>query len=660
MLTTFIPHRPLAMLVKKKQISSDYGFWDSPISADFVVSKVRSLIAPRVCPRTGRAYFTESNGARRTIVQVSSDDALNEVLPKDLGCQNTVYEYGAGLYDVLPDGRLIFSDQDNAVRILEPDAKYSSVLLKSPVLRYSSFHANTKSPWVLAIEEDHTEDTPAKIKNHLVAINILTAQVKRIVTGADFYYLPQSNADGSRIAWLEWNHPGLFIDACKLYVADFHLDGTISRVRHVAGGNGESTTEPRWGVDGATLFFAQETGGYRQLFRLNPGSASPSKIRLRGLETSELGEISFFEGSRTFAPVTERYLAAVGTSNGTCRLLIIDLNDNSWREAAEGDILCRIGWDAVVRFDGSHVLVVGTGTDVPQAVHKINIHQPERSKILRLSVDEQFPKALIAQPDPVCISSKGFPNHTIYGFFWEPTSEKYEIDLSVPFPLIINAHGGPTGHAGPGLSYRIQYFTSRGYGYFAINYTGSTGYGRDFRNALWGNWGHVDAADVDAAASWFGQISAIGKIGITGISAGGYNTLQCLTRFPDTFAGGVCASGISDLKKFDEKTHKLESHYTQALTLPKDASDEERDDIYRERSALYNAEKVQSPLLLLHGQEDTVVPLEQARLMAASLEERGKDVRLVEFPGDGHMLAHPESAKGWLEEEEKWWRKTLL
>lgn len=207
-----------------------------------------------------------------------------------------VYEYGAGLYDVLPDGRLIFSDQDNAVRILEPDAKYSSVLLKSPVLRYSSFHANTKTPWVLAIEEDHTEDTPAKIRNHLVTINILTAKVKRIVTGADFYYLPQSNADGSRIAWLEWNHPGLFIDACKLYVADFHLDGTISRVRHVAGGNGESTTEPRWGVDGATLFFAQETGGYRQLFRLNPGSASPSKIQLRGLETSELGEISFFEG----------------------------------------------------------------------------------------------------------------------------------------------------------------------------------------------------------------------------------------------------------------------------------------------------------------------------------------------------------------------------
>lgn len=303
---------------------------------------------------------------------------------------------------------------------------------------------------------------------------------------------------------------------------------------------------------------------------------------------------------------------------------------------------------------------MGSGTDVPQAVHKINIHQPERNKIIRLSVDEQFPKDLIAQPDLICLSSKGFPSHTVYGFFWEPTSDKYELDLSVPFPLIINVHGGPTSHAGPGLSYRIQYFTSRGYGYFALNYTGSTGYGRDYRNALWGNWGHVDAADADAAANFFARIDAIGKMGITGGSAGGYNTLQCLTRFPNTFAGGVCASGISDLKKFDEKTHKLESHYTQALTLPKDVSDEERDEIYKERSALYKVDQIKAPLLLLHGQEDTVVPLEQARLIATSLKAKGKDVKLVEFPGDGHMLAHPESAKGCLEEEEKWWRKTLL
>ncbi|KAL7793176.1 Alpha/Beta hydrolase protein [Trichoderma ceciliae] len=648
------------MIVKKKTVSSAYGDWESPISANFVVSKIRALAAPRACRRTGRAYFTESNGARRTIVQVAQDGSLNEVLPEDLSCQNSVYEYGAGLYDVLPDGRLIFSDQDNAVRILEPDARYSSVLVKSPVLRYSSFNANTKTAWALAIEEDHTNDTPSKIKNYLVAINILTGEVKRAVSGADFYWLPQFNGDGSKIAWLEWNHPDMFFDACKLYTADFHLDGTISGVRHIAGGKGESTTEPRWGLDAVTLFFAQESNGYRQLFRLDPGSTTPSKIKLRGLETSELGEIFFFEGSRTFVPVTERYMVAVGTSNGARRLLIIDLKDNSWREAADGNVLCQLGWDAVARLDDSHVLVVGSGTDIPQAVHKINIHQPERSTIIRFSVDEQFPKDLIATPDLICLSSNGFPNHTVYGFFWEPTSDKYELDLSVPFPLIINAHGGPTSHAGPGLSYRVQYFTSRGYGYFALNYTGSTGYGRDYRNALWGNWGDVDAADADAAVKWFRQLGPIGKVGITGISAGGYNTLQCLTRYPDTFAGGVCASGISDLKKFDEKTHKLESDYTPALTLPKDASDEERESIYKERSALYQVDKIKAPLLLLHGQEDTVVPLEQARLIAASLKERGKEVKLVEFPGDGHMLAHPASAKGWLEEEEKWWKKTLL
>ncbi|KAH0529923.1 hypothetical protein TsFJ059_004616 [Trichoderma semiorbis] len=654
------------MLVNSKVVSSNYGDWESPISADFVVSKVRSLAAPRVCPRTGRAYFTETNGARRVIVQVAQDGSLNEVLPPDVSCQNTVYEYGASLYDVLPDGRLIFSDQDNAVRILEPDAKYSSVLLRSPVLRYSSFSANTKNPWVLAIEEDHTEDTPATVRNYLVVINILTAQVERIASGADFYWMPQFNAEGGKIAWLEWNHPDLLFDACKLYTADFYLAGTIRGERLVAGGKGESVTEPRWGVDGNTLFFAQEIGGYRQLYKLEPTiyektEIEPEKIELKGLGTSELGEVLLLEGSRTFVPVTERFLVATATSNGTARLVTIDLKDNSWKEAADGDRLCEITWDAVARLDDSHVLVVGSGADVPQAVHKMNIRKPEHSEILRLSIDEQFPKGLIAKPHTVCLASKGFPNHTIYGFFWEPTNDKYKPDVSVPFPLIIYAHGGPTGHKGPGLSYRIQYFTSRGYGFFALNYAGSTGYSREYRNSLWGNWGHIDAADADAAAKYFGQIGSVGKIGITGPSAGGYNTLQCLTRFPDTFTGGVCASGISDLKKFDEKTHKLESRYAaKLLGLTEGMSDEEKDEIMKERSALYHVDKIKAPLLLVHGQEDTVVPLEQARLIAASLEKKGEDVKLVEFLGDGHMLGQPESAKGWLVEEEKWWRKTLL
>ncbi|KAL7961069.1 Alpha/Beta hydrolase protein [Trichoderma compactum] len=591
------------MLVNSKVVSSNYGDWESPISADFVVSNVRSRAAPRVCPRTGRAYFTETNGARRAIVQVAQDDSLNQDLPPDVSCQNTVYEYGAGLYDVLPDGRLIFSDQDNAVRILEPDANYSS------------------NQWVLAIEEDHTEDTPAKIRNDLVAINILTAQVERIASGADFYWMPQFNAEGNKITWLEWDHPNLLFDACKLYTANFYLAGTIRGERLVAGGKDESVTEPRWGVDGNTLFFPQETSGC-QLYKLEPTiyekkktGIEPEKIELRGLETSELGEVLLLEGSRTFITVTERLLVAAVTSNGTQRLVTIDLKDNSWRESADGDRLYDIIWDAVARLDDSHVLVVGSGTDVPQALYRLNIHQPEHNEILRLSIDEQFPKGLIAKPHTVCLSSKDFPNHTIYGFFWEPTNDKYKPDVSVPLPLIIHSHGGPTGHKGPGLTYRIQYLTSRGYGFFALNYAGSTSYGRAYRSSLWGNWGHIDAADADAAAKYFGQIGSVGKLGITGPSADGYNTLQCLTRFPDTFAGGVCASGTS------EKTHKLESRYAvKLLGLAGLVSDEEKDEIYKERSALFHVDKIKAPLLLVHGQEDTVVPLEQARLIAASLE----------------------------------------
>lgn len=222
-------------------------------------------------------------------------DGLNDLLPSEYSAHNSVYEYGAGLLDVLPDGRVIFSNEDNTVHILDPDTRRVTLLVKTPPLRYSSFHANSKTSWVLAIEEDHTNNTPYTIRNYLVAINFVTGEVKRIAKGADFYYLPQSNADGTELVWLEWDHPRLLFDACKLYRADWNLDGTISNVRFVTGANGESTSEPRWGFDGS-LFYAQEVDGFRQFFRIPPGSHTPARIKVKGLEKSELGEVLLFEG----------------------------------------------------------------------------------------------------------------------------------------------------------------------------------------------------------------------------------------------------------------------------------------------------------------------------------------------------------------------------
>ncbi|KAK5992588.1 Dipeptidyl peptidase family member 6 [Cladobotryum mycophilum] len=639
--------------------TAPYGDWESPITSDFVISKTRALSAPRVCRRTGRAFYTEASDGRRTIMEITQEGP-KDILPTEYSVGNTVYEYGAGLLDVLGDGRIIFS-HDNSATVLDPDTKEVNILIQSPSLRYSSFNANTKTPWVLAIEEDHTGgDTAYKIKNYLVAINVSTKEVKRIATGADFYYLPQYNADGTRVAWLEWNHPEMLFNASKLYVAEWSQDGSLTNVRFITGKDNESATEPRWGLDGSTLFFAQEIAGYRQLFRIPPGSETPIHININGLETSEIGEVLLFEGTRSYAPVTERYLAASATSLGTSRLVIIDLENNSWREAADTDILSHIVWDSVARFDDSSVLVIGSGTSSSQALYKIHIHQPELNEVIRRSVDKELPQDLISKPQLVRIPSRDSPSHPIYGFLWLPQNPNYTAPEGTRLPLIIWAHGGPTGRTGSGLSPRIQYFTSRGYAYFGLNYTGSTGFGREYRNALFGPWGILDAAEAADAADYFnsGPVKA-GAVGITGISAGGYHTLQCLTRHPKTFAGGICASGISEMKGFDDSTHKLEWDYARLLLqLPED--EEGKDKIYRERSAMYFVDKIESPLLLVHGHQDTVVPIEQAKIIAEALEKKGRDVKLLEFPDDEHKLSKPTNAKAWLEEEEKWWRKTLL
>ena len=206
-----------------------------------------------------------------------------------------MYEYGGSLYDVLPDGRLIFSNKDNSIRLLNPDTGRVSLIAQDPVLRYCGFHASPNSPWVLAIEEDHTHDTPTTIQDYIVAININTTEIRRIITGADFYYLPSFSYDGTQLTWLEWNRPEQLFESSRMYRAKWNTGASISDVELIAGSEEDSVTEPRWGPDGS-LFFCKEAGEYRELFRVAPGDHNPKKISLSGMEETEFGEVRLFEG----------------------------------------------------------------------------------------------------------------------------------------------------------------------------------------------------------------------------------------------------------------------------------------------------------------------------------------------------------------------------
>ncbi|CAH0040477.1 unnamed protein product [Clonostachys rhizophaga] len=642
-----------------------YGTWVSPITVQAIASMARNFTCPRVNPQSGRAFFSETTPeGRKTIMEITKS-GLRTVLPTEFSAENSVYGYGSAIFGVLPDDRIIFSNRDRAVCLLNPDSGKVIELFGSPALHYGSFSTNVRSPWSLAVEEDRTDSTTEGTQNHIVAINADTGEIKRILTGADFYFQPRFNTDGTRLSWTQYNRPELPYTDVKLYCADWSPDGTIKNARLVAGMDHESVAEPRWGPDGS-LFFAKEVGSFRQLFRIPPDSSQHIPITLAGLEDAEFSFAGHVESINTYTVLDKHHILATPLINGVNRVISIDTTTGKWKQLAKYEDICQVPHDAVWKYDSTSALVIGAGTINGNSVYRIDTAAcPESSEAIRRSVDEYFPTNLFSPPQSIHIRSKRSPLRDIHGFLWMPRNSGYEAPQDARPPLIIEAHGGPTSHAGCGLSLPVQYFTSRGYAYLQANYAGSTGYGREYRQSLFGNWGVLDTEDVIELSDHLlasGRVKP-GAIGITGASAGGYTSLQVLSKYSKKFAGGVCLCGVSDLETLDKSIHKIEADIVPAFVLrypPQRPTSKEDLEMYRERSAIHHIEGITSPLLLIHGKKDTVVPIAQARSIFQALEDHGADVKLLEIPEEGHMLSKPVTVQITIEEKENWWRKTLL
>lgn len=318
-------------------------------------------------------------------------------------------------------------------------------------------------------------------------------------------------------------------------------------------------------------------------------------------------------------------------------------------------------FDAVSRLDDTSCLVIGSGSKAPQTLYRFDVEKKGSFEKVRDSTEEVFPDSVYSEPESFRIRSTGSPDREIHGFLWMPHNPDFTAPADDIPPLIMLSHGGPTAYMGSGLKLRVQYFTSRGYACFALNHAGSTGFGREYRESLFGRWGLIDSDDAAECAQYLiaqKRVKSDG-VGITGVSAGGYNTLQSLVRHPKTFSGGVCLSGVSDIKRLDDSTHKLESDYMDHLVLlPGGETDKEK--VYHDRSPLFHADQIEAPLLLLHGTLDKIVPLDQAEFMADAIKKKGGDVKMIIADNEAHGFFQAANVRKWLIEEEKWWRRTLL
>ncbi|KXJ90167.1 peptidase S9 prolyl oligopeptidase active site-containing protein [Microdochium bolleyi] len=649
-----------------------YGLWESEVTKEAVFRGTSAISSPRACRRTGRAYFTESRpDGVNYIVELksgASSSELKDVLPAGYNARSRVYEYGGGPYAILGGGgRLIFSNKaDDSVSILDADSGSVIELVKTPKLRYGDFDAHPdedgKQPWVLAVEEDHAvSEVPEKVGNHVVAINTQTGEVKRLVSGSDLYMSPRFSHDGSKICWVEWDFPDMPWSGVRLFWADWSGSaGSVSNIEHIAGDAAASATEPRWGPDGY-LYYCHELTNWRQIYRRQPCQAEATLIKINGLEDVEFGKATMALANNSYDVLSERYLVAVYLKDGTSSVIKVDLNTFEYRDVTLP--LADVDRDGIARLDDTSFLLVGTGHTTPTTLYRVNVDGNENNMTtVRVSTTQSFDSSLFSTPEHIEFQSKKQPSRMIHGFFWPPYSPSFTGPEGYKPPLIVQSHGGPTAHTPPGLRLDLQYWNTRGYATFAINYSGSTGHGKAYRDSLNANWGVLDVDDVAEAVAYLAESGRTdGSLtGIRGGSAGGYSVLQALCCYPDIFAGGVCLYGISEVKLLLAETHKMECRYVDNLMFTNDMDAKQRAKVMHDRSPVYHAGNITAPLLMLHGDEDKVVPISQAYTMYDDIKKRGGEVKLVKFEGEGHGFRKGENLITGQTEEEEWWKKTLV
>jgi dipeptidyl aminopeptidase/acylaminoacyl peptidase/menaquinone-dependent protoporphyrinogen IX oxidase len=485
----------------------------------------------------------------------------------------------------------------------------------------------------VSVREDHR--TPGEAVNAIVAVHPGSSRDDEVlVSGGDFYASPRISPDGSRLAWLAWNHPDMPWDAAELWVAPMGADGSLGTPERVAGSSDESVVQPEWSPDGVLHFISDRTDWWN-IYRLREGRVEP----LTQLEAEFAAPQWLFRMSTYGFDGPGRLICAF-TQKGVWRLAALDV---AGRDLTPIDT--PYNTISYLRVGGGRAAFVGGAPAAPSAVVLMDL-KSGRIEELRRSSELRI--------DPGCISAgeaMEFPTEgglTAHAFFYPPRNKDFTAPVGEKPPLVVMAHGGPTGAASAALRLNIQYYTSRGIAVLDVNYGGSSGFGRRYRRRLWGQWGVVDVDDCINGVKRLAERGVIdgARLAITGGSAGGYTVLCCVT-FRDAFKAGASHYGISDLEALVRETHKFESRYFDRLVGPCPA----RRDLYVERSPIHHVEGISCPVVFFQGLEDRVVPANQARMLADALREKGLPVAHVEFEGEQHGFRRAENIRRALEGE---------
>ena len=591
-----------------------------------------------------------SEAGRVVLVRRDSDGTQADVVPAGFNVRTSVHEYGGGAYCIHRGTAFVSNFDDQRLYRVDPGAQPVPITaaIENRRHRYADGRVTSNGALWIGVRERHAESDSSKdVVNELVVLPTDGSSEPRVIVGGrDFYSTPRVSPDGSRLCFLAWDLPWMPWDGCELHVAELAEDGSISGIEHVAGRDGvESIWQPEWSPAG-DLVFASDRSGWWNLERIRDGERTPLRDR-----EAEFGYPAWSFGTSSHAFLADGRILCAYDSEGFTTFAVLDPETG----ALESLDLELDSWGApYLRADGTQALIVAGSATVPTQVALVDIATGTLEP-LRKSVESPVSTTYFSEPRVIEFPTEG--GLTARAFFYPPTSPEFDApDGELP-PLIVESHGGPTGNTTAAFSLGVQFWTSRGFGVVDVDYGGSTGYGRAYRERLNGQWGVVDLADcVNAARYLVDQAQAdASRLLITGGSAGGYTTICALT-FTDAFAAGTTYFGIADLEQFaGGETHKFELQYEHTLVGPYP----ERADVYRERSPIHFTDRIATPMLVLQGADDRVVPPSQAELIVGALRERGVPHAYLLYEGEGHGFRKAKNIIGSLEAELSFYAQVL-
>lgn len=611
-----------------------YGSWTSTLSAARLAEGGASIGGLMVDGND--VYWVEARPAeqgRNVVMRLDADAKPVDVTPAPFNVRTRVHEYGGGAWQV-DDGEVFFSHFVDNRLYRQSSAGEPVALTSESNLRYADCTIDRARERVVCVREDHRKD--GEPVNGLVAVGLKGGAEDRLLwQESDFVAAPRLSADGSKLAWVSWNHPNMPWDHTALWVADIGNDGALRNVRRINEGVDESAIEPQWSPDGQ-LYFVSDRSGWWNLRRWSSDGGVTAVLEREAEFAGPLWQL----GQRSYRLLSADEAVVTFSREGFQRIGLLNLRNAELREydipfTSQGapDVVGRTAW------------FVGHSETAPSALVRLNLDSGEHEVVYRSAQAQLAPEA-VSKAQPFKFSTAG--GASAHAFFYPPNNAGYRAPEGELPPAIVLIHGGPTGQAMPRFNPSIQYWTQRGIAVIDVNYRGSAGFGRDYRNLLREQWGVVDVEDAVHAAR---HAVAEGwadpdRLAIRGGSAGGYTTLAVLALH-DQFAVGANYYGVSDIEALARDTHKFESRYLDSLIGPYPQARER----YIERSPIHHLDGFDRPLIVFQGLEDKVVPPNQSEMIVEALKARGVPVAYVAFEGEGHGFRRSENQIRSLEAE---------